>query len=381
MRRAGKVFIEFEGMRQAGQIFLNGKELGRSENGVTAYGVDITPTPISAITTMSWRCTSTTARTMPRNRPALGFEWNANATNPNFGGINHHVWLHVTGKIYQTLPLYDGLQTLGVYIYPDNFSIADHTADITVDSQVHNASDDQATVSLEAFVVDQAGIVRAKFSAEPLDMVPGEKSVIEATGQLTDAHFWSVDDPYLYDVYTVLTVDDKVVDVVKTTTGFRKAEFKGGAGTGGVYINDKFVYLTGFAQRSSNEWAGLGQAYPDWMHDFTAKLIRDCHANYVRWMHVSPQRVDVEACDRYGIVEVCPAGDKERAATGRQWEQRLEVMRDTMIYFRNDPSILFWEAGNSGISPIADEADGRPAQAMGSARRPRHRVPNAPERR
>ena len=68
-------------------------------------------------------------------------------------------------------------------------------------------------------------------------MVPGEKSVIEATGQLTDAHFWSVEDPYLYDVYTVLKVDDKVVDVAKTTTGFRKAEFKGGAGTGGVYIN------------------------------------------------------------------------------------------------------------------------------------------------
>ena len=85
------------------------------------------------------------------------------------------------------------------------------------------------------------------------------------------------------------------------------------------------------------------------MHDLTAKMIRDCHANYVRWMHVSPQRVDVEACDRYGIVEACPAGDKERAATGRQWEQRLEVMRDTMIYFRNDPSIFFWEAGNSGI--------------------------------
>ena len=35
---------------------------------------------------------------------------------------------------------------------------------------------------------------------------------------------------------------------------------------------------------------------------------------------------------------------------GRQWEQRLEVMRDTMIYFRNSPSILFWEAGNTVIT-------------------------------
>src|SRR5437763_5001405 len=36
-----KVFIEFEGMRQAGDIFLNGKQVGLYENGVTPYGVDI----------------------------------------------------------------------------------------------------------------------------------------------------------------------------------------------------------------------------------------------------------------------------------------------------------------------------------------------------
>src|ERR1035438_5080483 len=37
-----RVFLEFEGMRQAGDIFLNGKEIGLYENGITAYGVDIT---------------------------------------------------------------------------------------------------------------------------------------------------------------------------------------------------------------------------------------------------------------------------------------------------------------------------------------------------
>jgi beta-galactosidase len=138
-------------------------------------------------------------------------------------------------------------------------------------------------------------------------------------------------------------VDGKTVDANKLTTGFRKTEFKGGAGTGGVYINDRFTYLKGFAQRSSDEWAGLGGAYPDWMHDLNAKLIRDSHANYVRWMHIAPQPVDAEAAARYGIVQICPAGDKERDAVGRQWEQRLEVMRDTMIYLRNNPSILFWK--------------------------------------
>jgi len=36
-----KIFLEFEGMRQAGDIFLNGKVVGLYENGITAYGLDI----------------------------------------------------------------------------------------------------------------------------------------------------------------------------------------------------------------------------------------------------------------------------------------------------------------------------------------------------
>jgi beta-galactosidase len=346
----GKIFLEFEGMRQAGDIFLNGRQVGLYENGVTAYGVDISSAvhfgaqenvlavKVDNRTNYAERSTGTT------------YQWNANDFNPDHGGINRHVWLHVTGKIYQTLPLYYGLETTGVYVHAANFNIPAKTADVTVESEVRNASGDRATVELSAVIVDPAGQVRARFTGEPVDMVNDEKTVLTASGALKAARFWSPEDPCLYDVYTILTVDGKTVDVNKLATGFRKTEFKGGAGTGGVYLNDKFIYLKGFAQRASNEWAGLGQAYPDWMHDFTAQLLRASHGNYMRWMHISPQRVDADSFDRFGIVQVCPGGDKEADAEGRRWEQRLEVMRDSMIYFRNSPSILFWEAGNTVVT-------------------------------
>jgi beta-galactosidase len=345
-----KIFLEFEGMRQAGDIFLNGKQIGLYENGITAYGLDISDAAhfgaeenvlavkVDNRTTYTERATGTT------------FEWNANDFNPDYGGINRHVWLHVTGKIYQTLPLYYGLESTGVYVHAANFDISQRAAEVTVESEVRNASGDRATVELLAVIVDHNGQVRAQLNGTPVDMVDGERTVLTAVGALKSARFWSTEDPYLYQVYTILKVDGKTVDVDRVVTGFRKTEFKGGAGTGGVYINDKFVYLKGYAQRSSNEWAGLGQAYPDWMHDYNAKLIRESHANYVRWMHVSPQRADADSLARYGIIQVCPAGDKERDAVGRQWDQRLEVMRDSMIYYRNNPSILFWEAGNTVIT-------------------------------
>ncbi|HEX7653054.1 MAG TPA: beta galactosidase jelly roll domain-containing protein, partial [Verrucomicrobiae bacterium] len=40
--KAGKAFLEFEGLRQAAWFYLNGQLVGTYENGVTACGIDIT---------------------------------------------------------------------------------------------------------------------------------------------------------------------------------------------------------------------------------------------------------------------------------------------------------------------------------------------------
>jgi beta-galactosidase len=157
-RLAGdRVFLEFEGMRQAGDVFLNGKAVGLYENGVTAYGLDISDAvhfgnEENVLAVKVDNRTSYVERSS--NTP---FEWNANDFNPDHGGINRHVWLHVTGKIYQTLPLYYGLESTGVYVHAANFNIAGKSADVTIESEVKNASGDRATVELSAAIVDQSG--------------------------------------------------------------------------------------------------------------------------------------------------------------------------------------------------------------------------------
>ena len=348
--KGGKVFLEFEGLKQAGRFWVNGKLVGRFENGVTACGLDLTEFVNFGDTENVIAVKVDNSNDYKEEATGSEFEWMGRAFNPNYGGLNHDIRLHLTGKVYQTLPLYENLKTTGTYIYPSNFSIGNKTCDVIIESQVRNESGEQQSITLSAVVVDADGKVCAKLQGEASDLVSGQTEMFTISGKLADAKFWSDAQPNLYDVYSMLTVNDKVVDVQKIKTGFRKTEFKGGVGTGGVYLNDKFVYLTGYAQRSSDDWAGLGQAYPDWMHDFNAELVRSTHANYIRWMHISPQRVDVSACDKFGIVEVCPAGDKERDVQGRQWEQRMEVMRASMIYYRNNPSILFWEAGNTVVT-------------------------------
>jgi beta-galactosidase len=346
-----KVFLAFEGMRQAGHFFLNGKPIGKFENGVTAFGFDITRDVKFGGQDNILAVQADNSPGYKEEATQTNFEWNSKDFNPNFGGLNRNATLVVTGKVYQTLPIYENLKGSGVYIYPDAIDLKKKTADLKVEAEVVNETSDYASITLSALVVDADGKVCAKLDGTQSDLVAGQAEVFTASGQLANARFWDTTDPYLYHVYSILTVNGKVVDVVDTKTGFRQTEFKGGAGKGGVWINGRFVWLTGYSQRSADDWAGLGGAYPNWMHDYTLSMLKESNGNYVRWMHVAPEKADVESCDKYGIVNVCPAGDKERLVTGVQWDQRIAVMRDAMIQFRNNPSILFWEAGNTIVTP------------------------------
>lgn len=181
------------------------------------------------------------------------------------------------------------------------------------------------------------------------EVITADVSYIEASFDASELDFWSTDSPHLYDVYTILKNEDgEIIDTVKTTTGFRKVTY---SIEDGLKINDKFVWLTGYAQRSANSWGAIGSP-TDWLADYDMSLVKESNANFIRWMHIAPRVNTVRASDKYGVAIVAPAGDKEADASGRAWSQRVEVMRSVMIRFRNNPSVIFWEAGNNMISAI-----------------------------
>ena len=352
---SGKVIVEFERIRQGAAFYINGTAVGVYDDGVTACGIDLTGKVNFGATENVLAVRVDNSDSYAESSTGVAFEWEGKAFNPDYGGLVGHVWLHLPGKVYQTYPLYNNLQTSGVYVYPSNFAnVTPSQGDLTVnvESEIRNESGSPQTVALAADVVDlTSGKVATSFqSAASTALADGQTAVVTATGTLAKAKLWSDVTPNLYEVVTKVTVGGSVVDSRTTLTGFRQTAFKGGAGTGGVYVNGRFVYLLGFAQRASNDWAALGEAVPDWMHDYHANLVRGSNSNYIRWMHITPQRVDVVANDKFGIIQVAPAGDKESDATGVQWTQRTNVMRASMIYLRNNPSILLWEAGNNGVT-------------------------------
>ena len=171
-------------------------------------------------------------------------------------------------------------------------------------------------------------------------------------------------------VETGLLVDGETIDCVATRTGFRKTRFKDGK----IWLNDRVMMVHGYAQRTSNEWPGVGISVPAWMSDYSNGLMVESGANMVRWMHVTPSKQDIESCDRVGLPQAMPAGDAEKDVEGARWQQRTALMRDAIIYNRNNPSILFYESGNESISrehmlemkAIRDQYDPHGGRAIGS---------------
>ena len=340
-----KVFVEFEGVRQGADFYLNGHHLGYSENGVMACGFDLTPFVQEGDNVLAVRCdNSWTYRSRKHNSR---YQWNDRNFNANYGGIPKNVYLYITDRLYQTLPLYSDLGTKGTYIYATDFDIQGRKAVIHAESEVRNDDVRARSFTFFAKVLDADGREVAHFNGERITMQPGETRTVSIQQQVEGLHFWSWGYGYLYTVKTLLKADDgsKIDDVV-TRTGFRKTRFAEGK----IWLNDRVLMVHGYAQRTSNEWPGVGLSVPAWLSDYSNTLMVESGGNVVRWMHVTPWKQDIESCDRVGLIQAMPAGDAEKDVEGPRWLQRTELMRDAIIYNRNNPSILFYECGNESIS-------------------------------
>lgn len=340
-----KVFIEFEGARQAADVWVNGRFAGAHENGITAFGFDISEhvkpgaTNVVAVRTDN-------AWDYRERLSGSRFQWADRNFNANYGGLTKNVRLHVTEKVYQTLPLYSHLGSTGVYVYATDFDVAARRATIHAESEVRNENTEPRNFVYRVSLADRDGNVVARFDGGTYTVEGRGAVTARASGRVDGLHFWSWGYGYLYTVTTSLESEDKPFDAVVTTTGFRKTEFANGM----VKLNDRVIQIKGYAQRTSNEWPAVGLSVPPWLSDYSNGLMVESGGNMVRWMHITPWRQDVESCDRVGLMQMLPAGDAERDAQGRTWAQRVEVMRDAIIYNRNSPSVLVYESGNKGIS-------------------------------
>jgi beta-galactosidase len=384
--RGRKVFVEFEGVRQVAEVYLNGRLLGVHKTGFTPFGFDLTPLlrfgeenllavmcdnrflkdplpaePTAATAPVSLgdlnvapRAGSALARmiaqlgaTIPDDVEALQADqipWNNPHWHPAHGGIYRNVRLHVTDPLHVTLPLTSFLETVGPYAYASE--VSDASARVGIEVPVRNDRPEDVDVEVVVEILDRDGHPAASFS-QPQRLAAGATARVDFTGRLQKPELWEPERPYLYRVVSRLRLGGETVDSVEVPLGIRSGRWDKESG---FSINGRRLKLRGWGQKPTDEWPGLGAAQPDWLHFFTLGLMKDAGANLVRWGHCAGGPASIAAGDRLGLVTIQPGVDGESDTHGAAWKVRVQAFRDAIVYFRNSPSILIWEGGNQKVS-------------------------------
>ena len=184
-----KVFVEFEGVRQGADFYLNGHHLGLSENGVMACGFDLTPYIKEGENVIAVRCDNSWQYRSRKHNSR--YQWNDRNFNANYGGIPKNVWLHVTDKLYQTLPLYSDLGTTGTYVYATDFDIPNHRATIHAESEVKNDDTKPHTFKMGMLMRDMEGKMKFFTMSDAVTLQSGETCVLRAANTAHNLHCWS----------------------------------------------------------------------------------------------------------------------------------------------------------------------------------------------
>lgn len=365
--RGKRVFIEFEGVRQIAEVYLNGMRLGVHKTGFTPFGFDLTPhlrfgaaanvlavmcdnrfmkDPLDAAAAAAIGAATATRggrsapnpnlahlsaqvnETIPESLDDLQADqipWNNPHWHPAHGGIYRNVRLYVTDPLHITLPLYSFLQTAGPYVYATG--VTGDGATVNVEVPVGNGRAVAARVTVRAEVRDAAGSLVLAAEA-PLSVAAGATGSVTLSGRLAKPKFWEPDYPHLYRVTCSLAVDGARVDAAEVPLGIRIAQWDAARG---LTLNGQPLKLHGWGQKSTSEWPGLGAALPDWLHDFTLRLMKDAGGNFVQWGHTAAGPSQIAATDRLGLVVDQPGVDGESDTRGAAWTLRVSAFRDIVV--------------------------------------------------
>jgi hypothetical protein len=188
--------------------------------------------------------------------------------------------------------------------------------------------------------------VTASAAGQKAGSVTGSPNT-ELVLNLPDAHLWSPDDPFLYDLKVTLKDGSKTVDSVSSYFGMRKiALSKDDQGVMRITLNDKFIFQVGTLDQGF--WPdGIYTAPTDEAMRSDIEFLKKSGFNLIRkHVKVEPDRW-YYWCDKIGMLvwQDMPSGNNATTDSRRDFESELLHMID---HLQNHPSIIVWVLFNEG---------------------------------
>jgi hypothetical protein len=332
-----RVNLEFDGVFQVAEVFLNGRRIGEHKGGYTGFTFDVTDAIKTGDNVVAVRVNNIWD---PRLAPRAG-------EHTFSGGIYRDARLVVTAPVH--------VVWYGTFVTTPQVSKASGT--VNVKTEVVNDSGAAKSVTLKTSALDAKGKVVAQMESTQA-IAPGATNVFDQTSApVANPKLWSPEHPNLYSVKTVVLEGGKPVDDYTSPLGFRWFKFTADQG---FFLNGEHYYFKG--ANVHQDHAGWGDAVADSGFFRDVKLVKDAGFDFIRGSHYPHAPAFAAACDQIGIMfwsENCFWGTTgfrspwaasaypTNAADEAGFEASLKAsLRDMIRINRNHPSIIVWSMDN-----------------------------------
>ncbi|MBF0409774.1 MAG: DUF4981 domain-containing protein [Candidatus Riflebacteria bacterium] len=329
--RNRNVFITFQGVSSAFNLWINGQKVGYSEDSRTPAEFNIT-------------------KYLQKGENQLAvevFKWSTGSylEDQDFwrmSGIFRDVYIYSTDTNHVR-----------------DFEVkADLNENYTkgflkIDAKVLNsAKDSAAEISLNALLIDSNGkrMLESNISTQ---IVPAKcEKTFTKTFDIDDPKIWTAETPNLYTL--LLSLKDKrgkIIEVVPCSVGFRNVKIVGHQ----FLVNGKTVLVKGVNRHEHDQNTGQSITRESMINDIL--IMKQSNINAVRSCHYPNKSEWYDLCDQYGLYVVDEANIEchgfQKIASMPEWAPSIMYRTKNMLETdKNHPSIIVWSLGNeSGFGP------------------------------
>ena len=308
--RGKSVELQFDGISTYATIWINGILIHRNWCGYTSSYIDITSYLRygDELNTIAVRVDAASAE---------GWFYEG-------AGIYRHTWLVKTQPIH--------IATDGVYANPIKIKNTEWL--LPVEVTVKNNGNKRSTIEIISTLLDASGKEIVKNSTQQFIPAFSEK-VSKFSLMVSNPNLWSIEEPTLYKVKTMIKQNGNLIDEVITNCGFRTLRFTADAG---FFLNDKPLKIKGTCNHQDH--AGVGVAVPEALLEFRIKKLKEMGSNAYRSSHNPPAKELLDICDRLGMMVIV---ESRNFNVSPEYQRQYEwmVRRD-----RNHPSVFMWSIFN-----------------------------------
>lgn len=329
--QAGKrYFLQFEGVGTYATITLNDTQYPKELIGRTVFTLDVTEALNIGKNTLHVLVDHPAMQTeSPWVCGGCSSEWGFSEGSQPFG-------------IFRPVSL---IETDAVRIEPFGVHIWNNAAcdSVFIETEVKNYTHQPQQIELvNKFTLASGKQVFRSVATQSL--LPGETKTIRQSEKIADAHRWSLDDPYLYTLATMIKRDGKTTDEVRTPFGIRNIKWGRQ-----FFLNGQPVFINGTCEYE--HLLGNSHAFTPEQIRSRVKQITNAGFNAFREAHQPHNLLYQQLLDEQGILFWSQFSAHIWYDTPQFRENFKRLLVRWIKERRNSPSVILWGLQNESILP------------------------------